>query len=773
MLFTLFNAYVLRKAAVKSPDGLYQLGYVTKRGAQNTRFSWKQYVAIRANSAALSDAFAANQFYSRFEGRNLQGLLVSGNYFSMLGVKMSLGRFILPEDATAPGTQPVVVLSNQTWRSDFARDAAILGRKVLINSHAFEVVGVCAPEFSGLGLDDAPESFYVPVTMAAQLLGGTDPFGRDNPPLFTIVGRVTGDFSVQSAQAALTMLVRRETADLPEIDRASQAILTSKATVLSLQPKVVAAFSPLMIAFLLVLMACCANVANMMLARAIARQREIGVRLALGASRARLVRQLLSEGLLLSAFSGAAALLVGVLTTGGAQNLLLSTMPPTYTSLVHLVPLHLDWNVFAFLILASAFATILSGLAPALQATRGALTDAIRGEFSANFRSSRLRSGLVVSQVTICLVLLIMTGVLMRCSASLKDTKVGFDTKGMVYPVFFDRTQAPPSQRLTQDLEQQPWVESMALALRPPLGGSVRTIPITPAGTHQGEAAGFNFISSGYFRLLGIPIVRGRDFTPAEMDAEAAVAIVSQATARHFWPNQDALGQTIQIGKLARPRGDQPNNTSAVIIGVAKDVVSGLVFDGPEPTMIYFPTSIRSNRSPAVMVRARLDSAAARVSLENALKVDLPDRAAIAVSVEDGLALQSYPFRAAAWIGFALGTVALLLTISGIYSVMSYLVSQRTKEIGIRMAVGASPGNVVGLILRQALWLAGSGLILGCLVSLGLGSLLAHVFYMIRPFDFIAYVAGCAAVMIAAMASAFVPSRRASRIDPVQTLRAE
>jgi predicted permease len=412
-------------------------------------------------------------------------------------------------------------------------------------------------------------------------------------------------------------------------------------------------------------------------------------------------------------------------------------------------------------------------LAPALQATRGSLTDAMRGEISANFRTSRLRSGLVVSQVAICLVLLIMTGVLMRSSASLKDTEVGFATNGMVYPVFFDRTHAPRSQQLMQYLEQQPWVDSMALALRPPLGGSVRTIPMTPAGRNHVEAAGFNFISAGYFRLLGIPVVRGRDFTPSETDAEAAVAIVSQATARHFWPNQDALGQTIQIGKLARDRGDQPNNTSAVIVGIAKDVVSGLVFDGPEPTMIYFPTSIRPSRSPVVMVRARLDSALARTALETALKAALPDRPSAAVSVEDGLALQSYPFRAAAWIGFALGTVALLLTISGVYSVMSYLVSQRTKEIGIRMAVGASPGNVVGLVLRQSIWLAGSGIILGSLVSLVLGRLLTHVFYMIRPFDLIAYTAGCAAVAIAAMASAFVPSRRASRIDPVQTLRAQ
>jgi predicted lysophospholipase L1 biosynthesis ABC-type transport system permease subunit len=210
-----------------------------------------------------------------------------------------------------------------------------------------------------------------------------------------------------------------------------------------------------------------------------------------------------------------------------------------------------------------------------------------------------------------------------------------------------------------------------------------------------------------------------------------------------------------------------------VIVGIAKDVVSGLLFDGAEPTMIYFPTSVQASRVPMLMIRTRLDSAAARAALENALKTELPDRPAVAASMEDGLALQAYPFRAAAWIGFALGAVALVLTISGMYSVMSYLVSQRTKEIGIRMAVGASPGNVVGLILRQSIWLTVGGIALGAVLTLALGRLLTHVFYMIRPFDAIANAAGCGVVAIAAVASAFIPSRRASRIDPVQTLRAE
>jgi predicted lysophospholipase L1 biosynthesis ABC-type transport system permease subunit len=218
---------------------------------------------------------------------------------------------------------------------------------------------------------------------------------------------------------------------------------------------------------------------------------------------------------------------------------------------------------------------------------------------------------------------------------------------------------------------------------------------------------------------------------------------------------------------------DQPTIGVAMVIGIAKDAVSGLVFDGPEPTMIYFPTSINATRSPMLIVRAKLDSLAARTALEAALKASLPDRPAVAVSMEDGLALQAYPFRAASWIGFVLGSIALALTIAGMYGVMSYLVSQRTKEIGIRMALGASPGNIVGLILRQSALLAVCGIGAGLLLSLTLGQLLTHVFYMIHRFDGVAYSAGIAAVGIAALASALVPSTRASRIDPVETLRSE
>ena len=297
-LFTLFNAYVLRPIAVRDPYSLYQLSATTKglrkgRNVQRWDYTWEQYQAIRG-MPMFSEVLATRGFYARVAERNAEGALVSGNYFGMLRARIVLGRAILPEDAATPGSAPVVVLSDQLWKSAFAGDPGVLGRKIVINAQPFEVVGVCGPDFNGMG--EWGEDFFVPATMGKALVPG--------PEDFNIVGRIAPAMSLAAARAGLTLTVRQMTENLPEDDRAVEALLTSRATQLAMNPRMLAVFSPLIGAFVLVLLICCANAANMMLARAIARQREIGVRLAIGASRARLVRQLLSEGLLLAALAG-------------------------------------------------------------------------------------------------------------------------------------------------------------------------------------------------------------------------------------------------------------------------------------------------------------------------------------------------------------------------------------------------------------------------------------------------------------------------------------
>jgi predicted permease len=774
MLFTLFNAYVLRPAAVHDPYSLYQLAYSTQRVRTRPTFSWDQYQAIRSHSPALTDAIASEEFFARVDNRSLDGLLVSGNYFTMLGVATSIGRPILPDDAATEGTGRVMVLSHQMWKSEFGADPAIVGRKILVNAQPLVVIGVCGADFAGLSMSDTPEDFYVPITMAGLLVPRSDPLAPDRPAVLQLVGRLLPGVSPDRAQAALTAAMRQLTEELPETERAIQAVMGSKATAVPLDPRVIAVFSPLIMAFGLVLVICCANVTNMMLARAIGRQREIGVRLSLGASRSRLVRQLVSENVLLALFAGAVGLAVSYLATRGAQQLLVSTLPASYAKLFRLVPLTVDRRVVLFIVIAAGLATIVSGLAPALQATRVTLVGALRGEFSAKVRSSRLRYALVVSQITVCLLLLVLTGVLVRSSSTYQTTEVGYNLRGLVSPLLLNRPDPSGSLKLFQHLAVQPWVGGLAATIRPPLSGLSRSFAVVPAGGSQSEQASYNLVSPEYFGLLGIPILRGRNFAGAEANTEAAVAVISEATARRFWPHEDALGKTIQIGvSKNKIPGEQPKMGPVVVIGIAKDVVSGMLFNGLDSTMVYLPTSVTAARAPLLLVRGKSDTAAARDALEAAITAVIPDRGVLTVSMEDSFAVQVYPFRAGSLVAFALGAMALGLAVAGMYGVMSYLVGQRTKELGIRMALGATPGSVVRLILRHSGRLAATGLLLGVLFSLGASKLLGHVFFMIHAFDPVAYVGGLAAVAAAAMAAAFIPSRRASRIDPVETLRAE
>lgn len=252
------------------------------------------------------------------------------------------------------------------------------------------------------------------------------------------------------------------------------------------------------------------------------------------------------------------------------------------------------------------------------------------------------------------------------------------------------------------------------------------------------------------------------------------MAIVSEATARHFWPHEEALGKTIAIGASRnRAPAEQPKMGTVVVVGIAGDVVSGMLFNGVDSTMIYLPTSVNAGRAPQLLIRAKSNTAAARESLESATAAVIPDRGVLTIALEDSFALQVWPFQAASFIAFALGTLALALSISGMYGIMSYLVGQRAKELGIRMALGASPGSVVALMLKQSGRLAAAGLLAGVVLSFAASKLLVHLFLMAPAFDLVAYAGGLAVVGAAAMTAAFVPSRRASRIDPVKTLRAE
>jgi predicted permease len=430
-----------------------------------------------------------------------------------------------------------------------------------------------------------------------------------------------------------------------------------------------------------------------------------------------------------------------------------------------------DWRVFGFILGAALVTALLFGLVPALQTTRSRLVEANRGDFSSDYRPARLRNILVVTQVAVCALLLISTAIVLRSEGRAAGQAPGLDPHG----VWDVRVVAPHQKRAAERLAAEPGVEAVAAAWRAPLYGVSRGLQIIPSGAKQSVAVRFNLVSGDYFALMRIPVLRGRPFTVAESDSEAPVAIVGESAARQFWPGQDAVGQTIAI-VLPRDRPDPywnriPQFTSARVIGVVGDVMNAIQANGGPEASVYFPTHAGIFGNSSVLVRMAGSNGRARI--EAALDRIAPSLADFINPLDDVLALQTYPFRVTSWIAGFLAGVALLLTVSGIYGVMSYLVSQRTKEIGIRVALGADSWSVVRLVIRQSAWLAGIGAAVGAGLALAVAPVFAHQLEVLKPYDWAPYAATGLVVLLAATAASYAPARRAVGIDPVRTLRCD
>jgi predicted permease len=751
-LFTLFNVYVLRPLAVRDPYSLYQFTWIAKNGDWH-EFHLKDFEDFRRGNPAFSDALMNHPVITRTDGRQMVGQIVSDNAFVMLGAEAALGRALLP------GDDRTLVLSDAAWKSKFAEDPGILGKKLDLLGNSYEIVGIARPEFNGF-MSVTPD-FWVPWITTGPQAGET---GR-------VIGRLKPNLTLEQASAALEVWSRQTTADLAETRRATGVHLESAATSIPMNKELLGFGAPIVVAFGLVLLIACANVANLMLARAMARQREIGVRLSLGAGRVRLVRQLLTESLLLSVPAALAGVAISEATVHYTQRLLLATAPATYMQIFRLVPLDADFRVFLFVFAAAVGSTLLFGLAPAIQATRPGLMYATRGDFSSDVRPARLRNALVVSQVTVCVLLLTCSGVLLHTGLKLQASDVRLAVDGVLD---VHSNEAAIDSKLADRLRREPWVESVAVAWRAPLYGPWRTIPVS---THtQGELvrAGYDFVSPEYFDAFRIPLLRGRNFTAEESRSEAAVAIVSEATAARLWPGHDALGESFRIepDRNAGRWKKQPAYHAARVIGVARDVTSGFIWEGIDTTCIYFPTGPTGAKNESLLVRVKGDLGLARRALD-AATTGVSSQLSFIVPMDEAVAIQIYPFRASSWVAMALGGLALALSLSGIYGVLSYLVSQRTKEIGIRMALGASTSAVVRIVLSQSMRLAVVGIVIGATLALGVSRLFASELQNVSTYDPLAYFGSIAVALIAALGAAYVPSRRAANVDPVTALRCD
>jgi predicted permease len=757
--FTIFDAYVLRLFDVRDPRSLFEMRLHDRWGRERNA-SWNEYQALARANPAFSEIFASAWIIARRDGEPVMLQAVTGGYFRMLGVGPALGRLIRPDDAATPGGGSLLVLSHRAWLSKFGGDSNAVGRRIRIRDRSYEIIGVAREGFDGLG--DTPPDFWVPMTMAAALDDRAAAASGDDP-MVKVVGRLVPGMTPASAARALSAWASAATADRPEPGRARTVTLEPRATPVYMSPATMLEVSPLFVAFALVLLIACANVANMMLARGIARQRELGIRLALGASRARLVGQLMTETLLLAVPAAFVGYALSRLVLDVAVTLMFATVPDTFSSYLRVLPLGPDVRLFGFVVGCGVLAAVAFGLAPALQMTRTNVIGATRGEFSAAIRPTRLRNALVLAQVMVCALLLITGTVLLRGAQRLQSLDVGFRTAGVV------QVHAPQALRaqVLERLERDPSVRVVEASSHGAFDGRFPQAIVAGASNVTSATAGNVQVSPGYFSALGIPVQRGRTFSADEARSRERVAVVSEATAERLWPNGDAIGKEIA---LSSAYAGQTGQRAVRIVGVVGNVVAGFYGERRDHPTVYQPGSVESDLSTLV-VATRSDGPSSAASIRRRLSPIDPSGSVEIRTLEESVAVQLYPFRAAHWVASALSAIALLLTITGIYGVLAFVVALREKEIGIRLALGATRRGIVGLVVRQSIRLAAIGVVAGALLALGAARFISSHLTMIPAFDAVAFVWGMVIVLAAALAAAYGPSRRAASVDAMESLK--
>jgi len=757
--FTVFNAYVLRPFAVHDPSRLYRLGWHSPDAASRI-FTWNQYDELQARTDLFEAVVAHDMRFINSEsagGRSLSASYVSANYFPALRPRLLMGRGLGPGDAG----QPVAVLSQQAWTRLLDADPGALGRTIDLSGSPVTIVGVLRAEF--VGVDDFPRDIWLPADRTT------------NPEGLEVLMRLRSDVTPERVEAILTPYVAQKAP--PNIaPKDIRAMLVPNATANPLSTELLAALSPIFAAFALVLVTACFNLSNVMLARAVARQREIAVRLSLGASRSRIVRQLLTEGLLIAALGGIAAVTLTTFLMPVGTALFFRTLPPSMAALLRVVPMPVDYRVLGFAFAGVAAATVAFALAPALQASRPSLTDALHGQRTGTGSASRMRSVLVVAQVAVSMLLVVTALVLARNFATIGATDLGYRTAG-VYSVNVRGGHNELIPAAAAALSTDARVAEVAVTSGNPLFVT-HTLAAAPADADQAPVpVRYSFVSPEYFTVLQIPVLQGRTFQAAETSTAARVALVSEATARAFWPGANPIGQTVRIERPLTSRMDEIEGYSRVtVVGTVRDVVTGLMVEGADRGHIYFPATATHRHAAALLLRPqatgdfRPDMTFAtlrRAGLDTTIFEVFP--------MAEMREAQMYPLRAGAFVGGLLGAVALALSVTGLYGVLSYMLTQRTREIGIRIALGATAHAVINLVVRQCLRLAGvgalAGLVLAAAAMKGLSSVIT--LEAVSLLDVTPFIAAMAVVFSAVALAAYQPARRATRVDPAETLRAE
>ena len=775
-IFSLMDKLLLRQLPVERPE---QLVSVASYGGKNNSFSYPLYTDYRDRNPVFSGLAAyfeaAFSLSDNGSTERVHGDLVSGNFFDVLGVTPAVGRFFAEEEDRTPGAHAVAVISYGLWKRRFNADPRVINRTVLLNAQPFTIIGVAPAEFTGVVRGSSPD-LYVPMMMQdAAMPTWSGAIANRNMTWLELIGRLKPDFSRQQAQAAFAAFAAQLKQEISSDENLDADIVLGDASRGQMYDvtEVASPLAWLMGMVGLVLLIACANVANLLIARAAARRKEIAIRLAIGAGRARLVRQLLTESLLLSVAGGA----LGLLVARWLADLLVSFLPPNRL----VVETTLDRRVLLFTLLLSVLTGIVFGLAPALQSSKPDVVAALKNEAAtAGGRARRLslRNLLVVSQVALSLLVLTSAGLCVRSLQKLLSIDMGFEPARvlvMSLDVALNGYQEPRGRaffaQLTERLAALPGVESASLAALVPLADSsmnrsVRVEGYTPPDGRPTINFGFNIVGPNYFRTLGLPLIRGRDFAPQDREGAKRVVIINETIARTYWPDQDAIGKQIIFGR--------PGNEQYVeVVGVVKDTKYRSLTEAPRP-MMYLPLAQYYRAGMALHVRSAGDprALAAMVRREvQALDANLP--VYNLRTLEDQRAGSLYVARFAATLSGFFGALALLLASVGIYGVMAYAVSRRTREIGIRMALGADRGVVLRMVLGEGLLLIGTGLGVGVLVTLAVTRLMAGLLYGVSATDPVTLIAVPIILVGVALGACFVPARRATRVNPMAALRYE
>ena len=773
-IFTWIKAVLLASLpGIDQPEKLVEIwGATHNNSALST--SYLDYLDYRDRNNVLSGLIAhqvlpLNLGHGERPERVWAGI-VSGNYFDVLGVKALIGRTFLPEEDRTPNTDPVSVIGYGLWQRRFGGDPSVLGRKVTLNEHDFTIIGVTPRDFgspfAGLALD-----VWVPVMMKDYVARPHFSLTDRGSRWLMVMGRLKPGATLPQAQANIAAIAGHLQQEYPQTnEKMGMAVYSVTQSPFSLKADLRPALVILMAAVAVVLLIACANVANLLLARAASRRKEIAVRLALGGSRWRLVRQMLSESFVLALLGAALGLTIAFWTARS-----LAILPP-YANRASF-DTRPDAVVFGFTLGLTVITTLLFGLAPTLQASKQDLVTALKDNAPVVGRGRRrvsLRQALVVTQVALSMVALTSAGLFVRSLREAYKADPGFDPRNVLLASFdpflsgYDETRGREFyRRLVERVSTTPAVQSATLARRLPLtdgGIAFANVVIDGYAPAKDEDMRHNYETVGpkYFQTMRIPLLRGRDFDERDQEGAPGVVIISETMAQRYWPRGDALGKRLKLTK-----------GWLEIVGISEDVKLRSLKDAPQP-FLYLPL-LQDYRSNMILV-ARTASEPEKMfhAIQTEVAALDPEMPMFDTrTLEEHIGVSLFLQRMAATLLSIFGVLALSLAALGLYGVMAYTVSQRTRELGIRISVGAKQWEILTLILEEGLMLSIIGMVAGVAIALAVTRLSAHLLYGVSAADPLTFAVVALLLLVVATAAAYFPALRATKVDPVIALRME